>query len=176
MKSLSWISLPIFAATILLAGCGGNDSASKASPKTMPDPTRIDNQEGYNDESYADYEEDYYDEKAPLELLTVHFEYDRYDLSQEAMDILSANAAALKNYPDAVIRVEGHCDERGTEEYNMALGEKRAQTVRTYLLDYGVDPKHISIISYGELKPVDRGQNEKAWRENRRANFVVLSE
>ena len=83
---------------------------------------------------------------------------------------------ALSEHPDAVIRIEGHCDERGSDEYNMALGEKRAATARDYLINYGFNADNLSIISYGESRPVDPGHNEEAWAKNRRAEFIVISE
>jgi len=107
---------------------------------------------------------------------TIHFDFDKYDLTAEARDILAANAASLAEHPDAVIRIEGNCDERGTDEYNLALGEKRAQAARDYLVNYGIDASKITIISYGESKPVDTGHNEDAWSKNRRDDFTVISE
>jgi len=161
-----------------LAGCGGGgNETAKVRPNMIPEPNSTEqnytDDNGYYDDTDYGYAEDVY---VPLELFTVHFDYDKYDLNKEAMEILSENAEALAKHPNAVIRIEGHCDERGTEEYNMALGEKRAQTVRNYLLNYGVNPKNVSIISYGELMPQDRGHNEKAWKTNRRAQFVIKSE
>lgn len=156
-------------------GCGSGTQTTGISPRALPDPRPIDS-DRESQRTERERIEDYESQKPPLALLTVHFEYDRYDLTEEAMEALVENAMILSNYPDAVIRVEGHCDERGTEEYNMALGQKRAQTVREYLQNYGIDPNNISMISYGEMLPAADGHNETAWRQNRRANFVVLSE
>jgi len=111
-----------------------------------------------------------------LVLATIHFDFDKYDLKPDARDILAASAAALTERTTAAIRIEGNCDERGTDEYNMALGEKRAQAARDYLVNYGVNPSRITIISYGESKPVDPGHNEEAWAKNRRDDFVVTVE
>ncbi len=175
MKYPLRIAAALFSLSLILSGCGPV-SETRISPKTMPDPAPLQTSDsgygGYDDiEHVSSYQED-----EPLELFTVHFEYDKYDLTSETMDILTSNAEALARHPDAVIRIEGHCDERGTEEYNMALGEKRARTVKKYLLDYGIDPANISIISYGELIPADQGRGETAWRQNRRAEFLVRSE
>lgn len=163
------------AIAVIGLGCGSGTQTGGISPRALPDPRPVDPD---RDLQRAEREtmEDHENQKPPLALLTVHFEYDRYDLTEEAMEALVENAMILSQYPEAVIRVEGHCDERGTEEYNMALGQKRAQTVRDYLQNYGIDPRNISIISYGELLPAADGHNETAWRQNRRANFVVLSE
>lgn len=89
---------------------------------------------------------------------------------------MADNARALSERPEAVIKIEGHCDERGTDEYNMALGERRAQTARDYLVNYGVDLSRIQIISYGESRPIDPGHGEEAWTKNRRDDFIVISE
>ena len=114
----------------------------------------------------------------PLELVTIHFDLDKYNLTAEATEILAQNAQGLEmeDYASVIIRIEGHCDERGSDEYNMALGEKRAATARDYLINYGVDPERISIISYGESRPVDMNHNEDAWTKNRRAMFIKVSE
>jgi peptidoglycan-associated lipoprotein len=109
-------------------------------------------------------------------MTTIHFEFDKYHLTEEARDIMAGNAMALEEYPNAIIRIEGHCDERGSDEYNMALGEKRAATARDYLTNYGIPADVISIISYGESRPVDPGHNEGAWAKNRRAEFIKVSE
>ncbi|MEE9553462.1 MAG: OmpA family protein [candidate division Zixibacteria bacterium] len=160
---------------VVLSGCG-TGSETRISPKTMPDPTPLQTldirQGNYDDIEHVSS----YEEEESLKLITVHFEYDKFDLSLKAMETLTSNAEALVRHPDAVIRIEGHCDDRGTEEYNMALGEKRARMVKKYLLDYGIDPANLSIISYGELIPADQGHSESAWKKNRRADFVVRSE
>lgn len=107
-------------------------------------------------------------------LKDIYFDYDRYDLSSEARTILRANADWLKKNPDARVEIEGHTDERGTSEYNLALGAKRAQSTREYLATLGIAPARLSTISYGEEIPVCREQNENCWRQNRRARFVIL--
>jgi len=109
-------------------------------------------------------------------LTAIHFEFDKYNLTPEAREIMAVNAAALADRPNAVIRIEGHCDERGTDEYNLALGERRAKTAYDYLVNYGIDPNRLSMISYGESNPVDTGHDEVAWAKNRRGEFKVVSE
>lgn len=104
-----------------------------------------------------------------------HFEFDKYNLTPQAMKIMSENAKILKNFPKAKIQVEGHCDERGTNEYNLALGERRASSVKNYLVSLGLPAMDISTISYGEEKPVDPGHDEDAWAKNRRAHIIILS-
>ena len=92
------------------------------------------------------------------------------------MDILSQNAMSLQEHAGTVIKIEGHCDERGSDAYNMALGEKRAAAARDYLVNYGMAKDKISIISYGEARPVERGHDENTWAKNRRADFIIISE
>jgi peptidoglycan-associated lipoprotein len=107
-------------------------------------------------------------------LKDVLFEFDSYDLRGNARDVLRGNADWLKSNPSARIEVEGHCDERGTSEYNLALGAKRSQTAKDYLVSLGISPERISTISYGEEIPVCTEQNENCWRQSRRARFVVV--
>lgn len=104
-------------------------------------------------------------------LQTVYFDYDSYDLRPDALATLERNADKIKQVPGVIIQVEGHCDERGTQEYNLALGEKRALAVRQHLIRLGVSGDRIITISYGEEDPVDYGHTEAAWAKNRRAEF-----
>lgn len=107
-------------------------------------------------------------------LKTIYFDFDRYDLSQEARQILKANATWLKAQPTARVEIEGNCDERGTSEYNLGLGAKRSQAARDYLVTLGISAERIKTISYGEEVPVCREQSEGCWQKNRNARFVVL--
>lgn len=108
-------------------------------------------------------------------LKDVHFDYDSADLSPPMRATLEENAAWLSRYPSVRILVEGHCDERGTVEYNLALGEERARAVRDYLRDLGVGSGRMRIISYGKEFPLDPGRNEAAWRRNRRAHLEIIA-
>ena len=108
-------------------------------------------------------------------LKDIHFGFDRYDLTPEAREILSQNAGLLLQHSRANIQIEGHADERGTIEYNLALGERRSYTAKEYLMSLGVSPNRIGTISYGEEMPVDSGHSEEAWTKNRRGHFIVLS-
>jgi peptidoglycan-associated lipoprotein len=110
-------------------------------------------------------------ESGPLK--EVYFGFDRYDLRTDARETLKANAAWLKNNPSATIEIEGHCDERGTNEYNLALGAKRAQAAKDYLDTLGISGGRMSTISYGEEIPVCKEQNEDCWQKNRRARFAI---
>lgn len=108
-------------------------------------------------------------------LKDIHFDFDKYDIRPGDAEILKENAALLMKYPNVKIQVEGHCDERGTNEYNLALGERRANAAKRYLLSLGINSDRISSISYGEEKPLDPGHNEDAWAKNRRGHFIILS-
>ena len=103
----------------------------------------------------------------------VYFDFDRYDLRADARDILKTNAAWLKQNPASSVEIEGHCDERGTSEYNLALGAKRAQTAKDYLVNLGVARQRLSTISYGEELPVCSEPNEECWQKNRHDRFVI---
>lgn len=107
-------------------------------------------------------------------LKDIYFSFDRYDLEGEARETLKVNADWLKKNSTARIEIEGHTDERGTNEYNLALGAKRAQAAKDYLVTLGIATERLSTISYGEEIPVCREQNESCWRQNRRARFVVI--
>ena len=103
------------------------------------------------------------------------FDTDRYDLTAAAREALAANAAWLQQHPTISILVEGHCDERNTREYNLALGERRASAVSEYLVLLGIPSQRIQIISYGEERPFALGNSESAWQLNRRAHFVIVA-
>ncbi len=107
------------------------------------------------------------------ELQTVYFEFDKYSLTQSARETLEANAMWMKEHPNVLVQIEGHCDERGTDEYNMVLGENRAFNVKKYLVSLGIDSERLYTISYGESTPVIPGSSEDAWAKNRRAQFKV---
>lgn len=105
-------------------------------------------------------------------LKTIYFDFDKYNLRDDAKRTLEGNARLLMENSKTRIVIEGHCDERGTNEYNLALGEKRASAARDYLVRLGVDAAQISVISYGEERPVSMGHDEEAWAENRRGEFA----
>lgn len=113
--------------------------------------------------------------KPPAEspLKDIYFEFDRYDLIARARETLKSNAEWLKANPSAEAQIEGHCDERGTTEYNMALGAKRAQAARDYLMSLGVAGQRLTTISYGKELPVCHEQNEECWQKNRHDRLVV---
>jgi peptidoglycan-associated lipoprotein len=108
-------------------------------------------------------------------LKDIHFDFDKYDVRSADAEILKENAGLLKKFANVKVQIEGHCDERGTIEYNLALGERRANSAKKYLVSLGISPDRISTITYGKEKPLDPGHNEEAWAKNRRAHTIILS-
>ena len=113
------------------------------------------------------------DREAQLVLQDIHFAYNSSTILPEDAGALQQIAAFLKRYPQVILQIEGHCDERGTEEYNMALGSRRAGAARQFLADLSIDPNRLYTISYGEERPLDPGHTEAAWAVNRRDHFLV---
>jgi len=103
----------------------------------------------------------------------IYFAFDSATLSDQAQEILNGKAEYLRSNSGVAITVEGHCDARGTDAYNMALGERRAESVRGFLVDLGISADRLHTLSYGEERPVAMGQNEASWAKNRRAQFVI---
>jgi peptidoglycan-associated lipoprotein len=109
-----------------------------------------------------------------LQIPDITFDFDKFNLKPEAQAVLKAGAPAYLKYMDYKLVVEGHCDERGTVEYNLALGQKRADEAAKYLVDLGIAKDRIKTISYGKEMPLDKGHDEAAWAKNRRAHFVIF--
>jgi peptidoglycan-associated lipoprotein len=107
-------------------------------------------------------------------LNTIHFPYDQAILDETNKQKLNANAEWIKSKGNVVVQIEGHCDSRGSVEYNLALGERRAKAVKSYLVSLGVKADKLRVVSYGEEKPVVQGETDEAYAQNRRANFVPL--
>jgi peptidoglycan-associated lipoprotein len=105
----------------------------------------------------------------------VYFDYDKYSVRDDAGPLLDAQAGWLKRYPAVQVRIEGNCDERGTQEYNLALGARRANAVREYLVAHGVEAARITTVSYGKEKPIDPGAGEEAEAHNRNGHTAILS-
>ncbi len=111
-------------------------------------------------------------QEKPSHFPDIHFDFDKSFIREDAKPVLQDVADYLKRTPNAGVLIEGHCDERGTAEYNLALGERRAESAKSYLLSLGVKAGALSTVSFGEEKPLDPGHNEDAWAKNRRAHFV----
>lgn len=113
-------------------------------------------------------------EMAKFEQDLIYFDFDKFNLTADARKVLAEKASFLNAHPNMKVRIEGHCDERGTREYNLALGERRAKSAQDYLIFLGINPDRVSSISYGEEKPLEAGSGETAWTKNRRAEFRIL--
>ena len=111
--------------------------------------------------------------KEASQFTDINFAFDRFDLKPEAREILGTHAKWLTAHPEFIVRIEGNCDERGTVEYNMALGQRRAASAMKYLVDLGVSKNRIKTVSYGKERPLDPGHDEEAWAKNRRDHFSV---
>ena len=117
------------------------------------------------------------EESVPRDLAftTIYFDFDKSDLKSDQRSALSSNARLLSRYSSVRIRIEGHCDERGTEEYNIALGQRRADAVVNYLTNYGISSSRIRSTSLGEMRPADSGHTDAAWAKNRRAEISITA-
>jgi peptidoglycan-associated lipoprotein len=104
----------------------------------------------------------------------VYFDFDRFNIRDDMKPVMEENALFLLNYPEFRIEIQGNCDERGTNEYNLALGERRAKAAQAYLVNLGVNPDRIDTVSFGEERPLEPGHNEDAWAKNRRDDFVII--
>jgi peptidoglycan-associated lipoprotein len=105
----------------------------------------------------------------------IYFDYDKFDVRADAAPVLDAQAAWLRRYPSVHVRIEGNADERGTREYNFALGGRRANSVREYLLAHGIDGSRIDTVSYGKERPIDPGENDDAWAHNRNGHTAITA-
>lgn len=152
-------------ALFTLSGC------SSSKPSATLDPT-TQNPAGPTGDSATDLDPPA-GEVTGTGLREIYFAYDSHTIDSAARPILSENAARLRDRISGVVTVEGHCDERGTVEYNLALGQRRAEAARSYLVNLGIDAARLATVSYGEERPAELGSNESAWAKNRRAHFRV---
>jgi len=143
-----------------------------APPEPVAEPTVVP-PEPVRDDAIASASLDDINRNSPLKPL--FFEYDSSDINAEGRAVLEANAATLKQFPTWTITIEGHCDERGTAEYNLALGERRAVAARTHLVSLGVSADRLRTVSYGKEFPFDAGHDEASFSKNRRAHFVITA-
>ncbi len=165
--------LVLAGAALLLSGC--SKKATNIAPEEEPAPReRAEPAQQPPEEPKAAVREES-SEPAPLVFDNVNFDYDRSELTATARDLLANHARLLRDNPGVKILVEGHCDERGTIEYNLALGERRADAVSRYLASLGVERSRLSTISYGKERPLDYGHSESSWFKNRRAEFKIVN-
>jgi peptidoglycan-associated lipoprotein len=161
------VVVPIVALGLIVSGCGGKkEPAEPAAPpaappvETPPPPPPV-------------VETTPPPAETPLVLDRIYFDFDRYELREDARTVLAENARRLQGKAGARVSIEGHCDERGTVEYNLALGEKRAAAAKDYLVNYGITADRLSTVSFGEERPIDPAGTEEAYAKNRRDEFVV---
>jgi peptidoglycan-associated lipoprotein len=152
---------------------GAADTTNR--PPAPPEPVRETPMppEPVTSDTLATTDIDLINKNSPFE--PVFYAFDSAEVDAGAQKVLNANAEILRKYPTWVITIEGHSDERGTGEYNLALGERRAASARTYLVSLGIPPDRLKTVSYGKEFPFDPGHDEAAWAKNRRAHFVVTS-
>ena len=149
-----------------------NSVASEAPPEPVAEPTIVP-PEPVRDDAISSASLDELNKNSPLK--PVFYELDSSELNAASQKTLDDNVALLKRYPSWTVTVEGHCDERGTAEYNLALGERRAITARAYLVSLGIPAGRVRTVSYGKEFPFDPGHDESAFAKNRRAHFVITS-
>jgi len=180
----AWVAVMIG----LMAACSSGPKASTTPPKepeiTFHEPTPDVDEELVGEPRVEPIVSEEVQEELPQDiqelnrrgyLQDIFFDTDRYDLKPEAREILARNSSWLQQFQSVRILVEGHCDERNTREYNLALGERRANAVRDYLVFLGIAPNRVRTISYGEERPFALGHDESAWRLNRRSHFVITA-
>jgi peptidoglycan-associated lipoprotein len=189
MKKVIIISLAFFMVFAAFSACGGKAKVEEVTPPPPPppeveeqpeleevekveEPVVVEEPELTEEEIFMMKTLEEINLEAPLQM--IHFDFDKYFIREDAKPALEENAEWLKKYGTLVFLIQGHCDERGTEEYNLALGEKRAKSTLDYLTSLGISPDRIRTISYGKSDPLDPGHNEIAWQKNRRTQFLII--
>jgi len=173
-KLMIVLVIPLAVMIAVMVGCAGKKqpSAEKPAPSTErkqePAPTPKVQEPPKRVEEKQTVPSD-------IRFDTVYFDFDKSNIRSDQRSTMNRNAQLLDQYKTIRIQIEGHCDERGTNEYNLALGERRAESVKQYLVDYGISSSRITTISYGEERPVDSRHNESAWAKNRRSEFVITA-
>jgi peptidoglycan-associated lipoprotein len=175
MTTMRWTVALALVLAVLVAATG----CSKKQVETTPDRDRMDPGAAATDTGTDDAMTDDSGTLSRDEALAmigdmIFFDFDRSELRPESRTTLQQKSEILRQYPDIRVRIEGNADERGTVEYNLALGERRADAARTYLIDLGIDPDRLTTISYGEERPLAEGHNEAAWQQNRRDEFIPI--
>ena len=174
LKGLALL-LSLIALVVWLNGCSTTPSTPPADEQAQVSSTDISQQPdiaGIGDQEIREEGIPSHEDVAGLQ--RIHFDFDQFTLSDEARDTLTQNANYLKANSGIQAVIEGHCDERGSDEYNLALGESRALAAKKYLISLGISPQRLSVISYGEEKPLDPRMTEEAWTLNRRAEFKAI--
>ncbi len=187
MASISRLTTGLLGGALLaliMAGCGGSPPPPEPEPEPQVQPERpardLEAERRAREEEERRRREEEERRRAAertrvmsIVAERVHFDFDKSDIRPDAEPVLQRKVSVLREYPGIKLRIEGHCDERGSNEYNLALGQRRAESVRRYLMSYGLDAGRFQMISYGEERPLVNAQNEQAWSQNRRDEFVV---
>jgi peptidoglycan-associated lipoprotein len=163
-NGLVWlVAMLLIVPALALSACGKTTQVDQGPTTPPPDPTVE------AKAAYANAKDAFVNESAL-------FDFDRYNIRPDAAAVLDAKADFMGKYTEVAVTVEGHCDERGSEAYNMALGDRRAHSAVNYVAGKGVDINRMAPVSKGEAEPVDAGHSEEAWQKNRRASFIVTTE
>ena len=184
MRKNIWLAIAlvmISPAMLFTASCGKKVLQSEAVPMTQSKVPEVSERSAEEAEQARRLKEDrLWAEAASREAAAeefvkknIQFSFDSFVLSDEAQQILMSKAEYLRTNLGATVTVEGHCDERGTYAYNKALGDRRAESVKNFLINLGISPVRLNTISYGEQRPIAPGKNEESWAKNRRAQFVI---
>jgi peptidoglycan-associated lipoprotein len=159
-------------ATVGLTGCGGKQ-VQEQEGMDPNEAARLAEQERLRQQRLREMELARQAEEV-FESEMVHFDYDRYDIRPDAAEVMDRKARFMSQHPGLYVEIQGHCDERGTEAYNMALGDRRAHAAKKYMMNKGIGNTRMTTVSYGEEMPLDPGHTEHAYAMNRRAQFVVV--
>jgi len=174
--STSYPMILVLLCTLLAAGCAKKPTPAPLAVEEPPAKVEVAKEEPAPVETAPAAQQPVAKEVVPVaDLERVHFAFDQFALSAEAREVLAANAVLLQTSPGLRVTIEGHCDSRGSDEYNLALGERRAKAARDYLVSLGVAADRLDTISYGEEQPIDPAGDEQAWAKNRRAEFKALN-
>lgn len=163
------VSVLILLCTIVLTGCSRPPKVGKTIIDPVPQEPKITDTDIDEKIESGPYSDDIRSDAGHL--TPVFFDYDRSEIRPDQIEVLQSNAQYLRYVSGQRVRIQGHCDERGTEEYNLALGDRRARAVRDYLSSLGISNERLTTISYGEAMPFETEHNETAWSKNRRAHF-----
>ncbi len=169
MKTRTWLSLAAFvvlAFSLMMGGCAKKQTAAEPAPAPAPAPMAAPAPDMSKEKELAAA-------KAAIAGEKVFFDFDKFDIKPEGRTALNKKAELLKKFPEIKVLVEGNCDERGTAEYNMALGQRRAKAAYDYLVILGVKASQLETVSFGKERPAEMGKNEAAWSKNRRDEFKV---
>ena len=167
MRKLLVLLLPVLLIA-LLAGCGKKPDME---PETRPADTTVEETDIPTEQEPPPTTA--VEEAVVPDFVTIYFDFDKYNLKPDAQMILKRKADFLRKNANAKVIIEGHCDERGSTEYNLALGDRRANSAKTFLVNLGIAESRLTTISYGEERPLDPAHNNAAWAKNRRAQFVI---